>query len=126
REWPIDGQEIAQAAGGSEVQVEGTNEGWAAVRLDDGRRGFIDLKNLTDYVPADRVNDRDVVLTLYREPELTEVRQVTINAQELFDNSHVTFTFEPLLDSSDVHYRFTLTSPGAQPGNAVTFRYAPN
>lgn len=122
---PIDGKPLTMLPGGSTVRVESSAEGWANVRLDDGQSGFIDLSQFADLPPPSRVNDRDVIFTLYREPEMTEVARVVINARDIHDVSHVTFRFPPLPGSVDARYRFTLTSPDSTPGNAVAFWYAP-
>ena len=66
-----------------------------------------------------------MIFTLYREPEMTEVARVVINARDLHDVSHVTFRFPSIPDSVNARYRFTLTSPDSTPGNAVTIWYAP-
>ncbi len=122
---PIDGKPVTTLPGGSRVRVEGSAEGWANVRLDDGQTGFIDLSRFAELPPPTRINNRDVIFTLYREPELTEAARVVINARDIHDLSHVTFRFPPIPNSATSRYRFTLTSPDSTPGNAVTFWYAP-
>ncbi|MDI3340886.1 MAG: SH3 domain-containing protein [Sphaerobacter sp.] len=124
RRLPVDGERITELPGGSTVRVEGSAEGWARVLLPDGQTGYVELSRFQRLPPPGRVNDRDVVLRLYREGEAEPIRTATINARAMHDNSHVTFTFEPLPDSMGARYRFVLTSPAAVPGNAVTFRYA--
>lgn len=124
RRLPVDGERIADLPGGGTVRVEGSAEGWARVLLDDGQVGYVELSHFSYLPAASRVNDRDVVLRVYREGEAEPIRTATINASAMHDNSHVTFRFEPLADSMGARYRFTLASPDAIPGNAVTFRYA--
>lgn len=121
---PVNGEPITELPGGSRVVVDGAAEGWVRVRLDGGRAGYIHRDHFVELPPSDRVNDRDVLLELYREGDTEPLRTARLNAAEMHDNSHVTFRFEPIADSHDVRYRFTLTSPDAEPGNAVTFRYA--
>ncbi len=123
---PIDGKQVTSLPGDSTVRVESSAEGWANVRLDDGQAGFIDLSQFAELPPPARVNDQDVIFTLFREPEMTEVARVVINARDIHDISHVTFRFPPLPGSVDARYRFTLTSPDSTPGNAVAFWYAPS
>ncbi len=122
---PIDGKPVTTLPGGSSVRIEGSAEGWANVQLDDGQTGFIDLSRFAELPPPTRINDRDVIFTLYREPEMTEVAKVVVNARDIHDLSHVTFRFPPISGSATSRYRFTLTSPDSTPGNAVTFWYAP-
>lgn len=124
RRLPVDGERVIELPGGSTVWVEGSAEGWAQVRLEDGQVGYVELSQFSRLPAPSRVNDRDVVLHLYREGEAEPIRSATINASEMHDNSHVTFRFEPLPDSMGVRYRFTVASPESTPGNAVTFRYA--
>ena len=125
RSLPIDGKLVEKVAGGSKVTVVGAAEGWAQVQLPDGQSGFIALAQFASLPPASRTNTHDVVLTLYRESDGQQLRQSTINASKMHDNSHVTFQFDPIAESDGVEYRFTLTSPDSTPGNAVTFRYDP-
>lgn len=125
RALPVDGAPVTTLPGGATVMVEGSAEGWAAVRLDDGQRGYVALNQFAKLPPPARVNNHDVVLTLYREPDLVAVRRTTINASTIPDNAHLTFRFDPLPDSMGARYRFVITSPDSTPGNAVTFRYAP-
>jgi hypothetical protein len=122
---PIDGKQVTTIPGGSRVRVEGSAEGWAAVRLDVVQSGFIEMSRFAELPPPSRVNDRDVIFTLYREPEMTEVARMVINARDIHDVSHVTFRFPSIPDSVNARYRFTLTSPDSTPGNAVAFWYAP-
>ena len=124
-DYPIVGKSVGQVAGGSQVQVAGTAEGWARVVVPSGPTGYLPLSDFATLPPPSRVNDRDVTLRLYREGETTPVRQATINARDIHDNSHVTFKFEPLGDAPGGRYRFTVSSPDSVPGNAVAFRYAP-
>jgi hypothetical protein len=123
---PLDGQVVASLSGGSLVDVDGAAEGWAAVRLADGRSGFIRLDAFASLPIPARQNTHDVFLRLYHESDMSLVRESKLNASDLHDNSHVTFPFDPLPDSGSQHYRFTLTSPSSSPGDAVTFRFAPS
>ena len=123
---PVDGKQIASVPGGSTVTVNGSAEGWADVRLSDGRDGYVPLDSFAELPSPSRSNTHDVVLSLYREPDMAQVRQVSMNAAQLHDNSHVTFQFSPIDDSDGHQYRFVITSPDSTPGNAVTFRYVPD
>lgn len=122
---PIDGKVIASVPGGATIAVDGAAEGWAHVKLDDGRDGYIALDRFAQLPQTGRKNTHDVILTLYRESDMSEVRRVTINAADMHDNSHVTFNFPPIADSNGQRYRLALASPDSTPGNAVTFRYDP-
>jgi len=124
RRLPVDGERIIDLPGGSTVRVQGSAEGWAQVWLEDGQVGYVELSQFSRLPAPSRVNDRDVVLRLYRDGEVEPIRTATINASEMHDNSHVTFRFEPLPDSMGARYRFTVASPESTPGNAVTFRYS--
>ncbi len=123
---PIDGKQITTLPGGAAVQVTGTAEGWAHVQVSSNVEGYVPLDQFSALPPPSRSNTHDVVLTLYRESDMTKLRQVTINAAQVHDNSHVTFQFEPIPESNGQRYRFVVTSPDSTPGNAVTFRYSPD
>ena len=122
---PVDGALLATVPGGSQLPVAGSAEGWARVTLPDGQGGYVALDRFARLPPPERVNDQDVTLRLYRDGEPEPVRQVAINARQIHDNSHLTFSFAALDDPVGGRYRFTLTSPGSHPGDAVTFRFAP-
>ncbi|HET9016789.1 MAG TPA: hypothetical protein VFN57_14410 [Thermomicrobiaceae bacterium] len=122
---PVDGQLLEELPGGSDVRVDGSAEGFAHVVLSDGTAGYVQLSLFASLPPPTRVNTHNVTLTLYRDGDPTPIRSATINAHGIHDNSHVTFSFPTVPDSLDARYRFTVTSPGSVPGNAVTFRYSP-
>ncbi|MGA7670502.1 MAG: SH3 domain-containing protein [Nitrolancea sp.] len=122
---PIDGKLVEKVAGGTTVKVLGAAEGWTQVQLPDGQSGFISLDQFASLPDPSRSNTHDVTLTLSRTSDGKQLRQVTINASRMHDNSHVTFQFDPISDSDGQEYRFTLSSPESTPGNAVTFRYDP-
>ncbi|HET7036821.1 MAG TPA: hypothetical protein VFI42_14135, partial [Thermomicrobiaceae bacterium] len=122
---PVDGALLATVPGGSQLPVAGSAEGWARVTLPDGQGGYVALDRFAQLPQPARVNDQDVILRLYRDGEPDPVRQAAINARQIRDNSHLTFTFAPLDDPAGGRYRFTLASPGSRPGDAVTFRFAP-
>ncbi len=122
---PVDGKKIGAISGGSTVSVEGSAEGWAHVKTSDGLDGYVPLAAFAELPAPGRKNTHDVTLTLYQEPEMIVVRTATINAADMHDNSHVTFTFDAIPGSNGETYRFVLSSPDSTPGNAVTFRYAP-
>lgn len=125
RSLPIDGKEIATLPAGSTVMITGAAEGSAHVKLSDGRDGYIALDQFASLPPASRKNTHNVTLSLYRESDMSLVRQSTINASQMRDNSHITFTFEPIANSNNQHFRFVLSSHESTPGNAVTFRFDP-
>lgn len=126
RSLPVDGKVVTSLPGGTTVQVSGTAEGWAHVRIPNGPDGYVPLNQFSALPAPTRSNTHNVLLTLYRESDMKKLRQVTINASQLHDNSHVTFQFDPIADSDGQRFRFFVTSPGSTPGNAVTFRYAPD
>ncbi|HEX3723252.1 MAG TPA: SH3 domain-containing protein, partial [Nitrolancea sp.] len=109
--FPIDGAVIATIDGGSMVDVVGAAEGWAQISFGDKRIGYLPFSAFAQLPPSTRKNTHDVVLTLYRESDMSKVRTVTINAAQLHDNSHVSFQFQPIADSDGQSYRFVLTSP---------------
>ncbi len=123
---PVDGKLVRTLPGGSAVTVTGTAEGWAHVQFSDGADGYIALDQFASLPPASRHNTGNVTLTLYRETDMMQLRQATINAAQMHDNSHVTFTFDPIADSNGQRYRLSITSSDSSPGNAVTFRYDPS
>ncbi len=125
RSLPVDGKQVRTVPGGSRVTVTGTAEGWAHVTFSDGADGYIALDQFATLPPAPRHNTANVTLTLYREGDMAQLRQATINAADMHDNSHVTFTFDPIADSNGQRFRLVVTSPASSPGNAVTFRYDP-
>lgn len=122
---PIDGRHVGFIPGGSEVEVIGANEGWARVLLSDEQRGWIDMMHFAELPPPGRVNDQDVVLELFDADSEEVLRTSETNAADMNDNSHVTFDFGIVEESLDRCYRFELSSPESEPGNAVTFRYDP-
>lgn len=126
REAPIAGREVTALPGGTELQVGSAREGWAEVILPDGRRGYVDQDQFASLPPPSRRNTGEVVLRLYRLSDGALLRESRLLASSLHDQSHVTFSFEPLPDSYRQEYRFTLTAAGARPGSAVTFRFSPS
>lgn len=120
REAPITGLEIAALPGGGAVEVLGSREGWIRVRLPDGRVGYIDRTLFVELPPAARTNKGELRLRLYREGESMVLREVRLPVQELSDESHVTFSFDPIPDSYQVHYRFEIEAIGSSHGHAVT------
>lgn len=125
QEAPIAGREVTVLPGGTEVQVVAAREGWAEVVLPDGRRGYVDQAQFESLPPPQRHNDGEVVLRLYRLSDGTLLRESRLAASALRDESHVTFSFDPLPESYRQDYRFTVTAVGTRPGAAVTFRYDP-
>lgn len=124
RALPVDGAISGALEGGSQIYVESSVEGWARVRLDDGGFGFVALDSLADLPEPERHNDQDIHFALYEQNSTEPLREVTINAAEITDNSHLTFGFEPITESAGAVYRFTVSSPGSEPGNAITIRYS--
>uniref|UniRef100_A0A831X221 SH3 domain-containing protein n=1 Tax=Thermorudis peleae TaxID=1382356 RepID=A0A831X221_9BACT len=125
REAPFAGREVTVLPGGTEVEVRSAREGWAEVILPDGRRGYVDQDQFASLPPPSRRNTGEVILRLYRLSDGALLRESRLPASTLHDQSHVTFSFEPLPDSYRQEYRFTLTAAGARPGSAVTFRFSP-
>jgi hypothetical protein len=123
---PIVGRHVGFVPGGSEVEVVGATEGWARVLLGDDERGWIDMEHFEELPPPARVNDKDVILEVLDPDSGDAVRTSTVNASDMFDVSHVTFEFPVLQESQDNCYRFRLTSPESEPGNAITIRYDPD
>jgi hypothetical protein len=122
---PVDGDVVSTLNGGSVVQIVGAAEGWAQVSLGQNQSGYLPLDDFASLPVPARHNTADVTLTIYREGDTRALRSVKINASQMHDNSHVTFTFDPISDSDGQRYRFVVTSPDSTPGNAVTFRVQP-
>jgi hypothetical protein len=53
-------------------------------------------------------------------PGLTEAITRTVDAAELEDNAYRAFEFPPIQDSAGKRFTFTLESPDAEPGEAIT------
>lgn len=120
---PVVGQHVGFLPGGSEVEVVGSTEGWARVVLGDDQRGWIDLNHFEELPAPNRVNDGDVVLQLFEADGSEPMRESVVNAGDMYDISHVYFDFPVIAGAMDRCYRFVLTSPDSEPGNAITFRY---
>ncbi len=123
---PVVGDHVGFLPGGSEVEVVGSTEGWARVVLGDEERGWIDMEHFAELREPMRSNNEDVMLELFELDSDEPIREAVVNAEEMFDISHVAFEFPVVEDALDQCYRFRLTSPESEPGNAVTFRYDPD
>lgn len=123
---PIDGSPIGSSLpGGSSVQVTSSVEGWAGVDLGNGQSGFIKLADFASLPPPWRTITHGLTLKLLDPASGRVLRQASIKASELHDNSHLTFNFQPLAGSKDQRYRFEITSPGAKAGSSVALYYEP-
>ncbi|GBD19055.1 hypothetical protein HRbin27_01558 [bacterium HR27] len=120
REAPIAGREIASLAGGGPVEVLGSREGWIRVRLADGRVGYVDRSAFASLPEPTRRNDGELLLRLYDERTSQLLREARLAVRDLHDESHVTFRFDPIPDSYQVTYRFTIEAIGSAPGRAIT------
>jgi hypothetical protein len=120
---PVVGQHVGFLPGGSEVEVVGTTEGWARVLLGDEERGWIDMEHFDELPEPARRNDGDVVLDLYEIDGDESIRSSVVNAADMFDISHVSFDFPVVEDAIDSCYRFAITSPDSETGNAITLRF---
>jgi hypothetical protein len=123
---PVVGDHVGYLPGGSEVEVVGSTEGWARVVLGEEERGWIDMDHFEDLPEPTRTNYEDVLLQLFELEGNEPVRESVINADEMYDISHVSFDFPVVEDALDECYRFRLTSPESEPGNAITLRYDPD
>ena len=63
-------------------------------------------------------NKKDIVLSLYNE-KMEMVRTVTINGQNVEDGNFIKFIFDPILDSTNKTYFFSLGSPDAGPEETI-------
>jgi hypothetical protein len=121
--YPIVGEHVGLVPGGSEIDVAGAIEGWVRVLLGDDEFGYIEMRRFAELPEPHRVNDRDVRLELFEADGDEPIRQSVVNANEMFDISHVQFTFPRVEESLDECFRFEITSPDSEPGNAITLRY---
>jgi hypothetical protein len=124
-ELPVVGQHAGFIPGGSEVEVVAATEGWARVLLNDGQAGWIRFDNFAELPEPHRTNDKDVVLELYELDGDEPIRDAVVNAEDMYDISHVTFEFDRVEDALDQCFRFEISSPESSPGNAITFRFDP-
>ncbi len=122
---PVVGEHMGFLPGGSEVEVVGSAEGWARVVLGEDEGGWIDLDHFDELPEPGRVNDRDVVLELYELDGDEPIRESVVNAAEMHDISHIAFEFDRVESAMERCYRFVLTSPESEPGNAITLRFDP-
>lgn len=70
-------------------------------------------------------NKKNIVLTIF-DGEMKLVRTSVINGQNVEDGDFVKFVFDPLPDSKDKTYIFTLESPDAGPGETIEVFYIEN
>ena len=63
-------------------------------------------------------NKQDIILTLFDE-KMNVIRTVTINGQNVEDGSLVKLVFDPIPDSENKTYAFTLSSPTAGPEDMI-------
>jgi hypothetical protein len=70
-------------------------------------------------------NKKDIILNLFEE-KMTVVRTVVISGQNVEDGSFVKFIFDPIADSENKTYVFTLASPAAGPEDKVEVFLAQN
>lgn len=70
-------------------------------------------------------NKKDIILTLFDE-SMKKIRTSVINGQNIEDGDFVKFVFDPLPDSKDKTYIFTLESPDAGPGETIEIFYIEN
>lgn len=122
---PVVGEHVGFLPGGSEIEVVNTTEGWARVVMGDDQRGWIDMEHFAELPEPQRTNDRDVILELYERGSEVPIRESVVNAADMFDNSHVRFEFPVVEDALDTCYRFAVSSPESESGNAITLRYDP-
>jgi hypothetical protein len=68
-------------------------------------------------------NKKDIILTLY-DDRMNLLRTVTINGQNVEDGSLIKFVFEPITDSKNKTFIFTLASPDASPEETIEVFYS--
>ena len=122
---PVVGEPVTELDPGSSVPVRSAVEGWVQVELDDGAQAFVDMQDFDQLPAPDRHNDADVVLTIIDGSTGDELHATSVNADDMYDNSHVAFAFPEIEGAQGRCYRFELKSPESEPGNAVTFRFDP-
>lgn len=67
-------------------------------------------------------NKKDIILTLFNEKTET-VRTSVINGQNVEDGNFIKFIFDPIPDSENTTYFFTLASPEAGPEETIEVFY---
>ncbi|QQG42213.1 MAG: hypothetical protein HYV90_02755 [Candidatus Woesebacteria bacterium] len=70
-------------------------------------------------------NKKDITLTLFDE-KMNIVRTTTINGRNVEDGNFIKFVFDPIPDSKNKTYIFTLASPDAGPGETIEIFYIEN
>lgn len=110
RSLPIDGAPVATLPAGSIVEALGSAEGWAQVRLGDGREGFVPLDALATHQAPGSAPAGPLRATLV-DATGTVVREAEVPAADLRDNSHLTIHFDPLPQSADRTFTIRLDVP---------------
>ncbi len=67
-----------------------------------------------------RDNTHPVVFALHESPDSAPLRSVSVHPRQFGDNQFYDFAFEPIADSADKSYFFSITSPKSVPKDAVT------
>jgi hypothetical protein len=68
-----------------------------------------------------RKNTQPIVFHLRQDPQsAVDLRTVSLPAAEIADNEFHRFSFEPIADSHLQRYYFAISSPGSEPGDAIT------
>jgi len=99
RALPVDGSLVETAQPGAAVEALGSAEGWARVRLADGREGFVPLGALAEVQPAASRPSGPLRLTLLDGSGAVS-REVVVPGAELRDNSHLTVRSDPVEDAA--------------------------
>ncbi|MCO5176202.1 MAG: hypothetical protein M9890_04400 [Thermomicrobiales bacterium] len=110
RALPIDGSLLATLPGGTSVEALGSAEGWARVRIDDGREGFVSLAALATYQPPLSQPVGSLHATLL-DADGAVVSETEISASDLHDNSHLTIRFNPVEESANQTFSIRLDVP---------------
>jgi len=108
---PVDGNLLVTLPAGATAEALGSAEGWARVRLDDGREGFVPLDSLASVTPPASRPAGPLNVALL-DADGVVLREASVPIVELHDNSHLTIRFDPVEDAAGraFVYRFDVPS----------------
>ncbi len=108
--------------------------------ISDQRLGVYDIRDISQKFTSEKANlsaigtsirnpnlknKKDIIFTLFDE-SMNKIRTSVINGQNVEDGNFIKFVFDPLPDSKNKTYVFTLASPDAGPGETIEIFYIEN
>jgi len=72
------------------------------------------------FTTYERINTKNVIFSLKDDSSSIELFKIEMNASEIHDNKYYSIIFDPILNSKNKRYMFTISSPESIPGNAVS------